>query len=58
MALIDWHDFVVAETIEFTEEEESGLPEPMAPHDLVAAAKREFFEQDVRPLFITPRYLT
>eukprot|EP00897_Mesotaenium_endlicherianum_P000066 jgi/Mesen1/1005/ME000120S00159 len=28
MAMIDWHDFVVVETIEFVDEEEEGLPQP------------------------------
>ena len=43
---IDWHDFVVAETIEFDAGEEDGLPEPLAPRDLISAVKREIYGDD------------
>ena len=46
MGSIDWHDFVVAETIEFDAGEEEGLPEPLAPRDLVAAVKREIYGEE------------
>jgi splicing factor 3A subunit 1 len=46
MAVIDWHDFVVVETIEFDEDEEEGLPEPMTAQDVISAAKKEFYHQD------------
>ena len=44
-AQIDWHDFVVVETINFTEEETGYFPPPVTPHTLtarlVAQAKHE-----------------
>ncbi|KAK3237352.1 hypothetical protein CYMTET_52569 [Cymbomonas tetramitiformis] len=45
MAMIDWHDFVVVETIEFDPDEDESLPGPMTPQDIVAAAKREPVEE-------------
>ena len=41
MALIDWNDFVVVETIDFFEEEEQQLPEPLSTKELVAMSKVE-----------------
>ncbi|KAI6661657.1 hypothetical protein LOD99_13530 [Oopsacas minuta] len=44
-AQIDWHDFVVVETINFTEEESGFFPPPVTPHTLtarlIAQAKHE-----------------
>ncbi|KAG0607944.1 hypothetical protein M758_8G066200 [Ceratodon purpureus] len=39
MALIDWHDFVVVETIEFAEEEDDELPQPMTLEEVIARSK-------------------
>jgi splicing factor 3A subunit 1 len=39
MALIDWHDFVVVETIEFAEEEDDELPPPMTLEEVIARSK-------------------
>lgn len=39
MALIDWHDFVVVETIEFAEEEDDELPQPMTIEEVVRRSK-------------------
>ena len=35
-ALIDWHDFTVVETVDFEDEEDDDLPEPMTLRDIVA----------------------
>eukprot|EP00227_Mantoniella_beaufortii_P014655 CAMPEP_0197580024 /NCGR_PEP_ID=MMETSP1326-20131121/3912_1 /TAXON_ID=1155430 /ORGANISM="Genus nov. species nov., Strain RCC2288" /LENGTH=321 /DNA_ID=CAMNT_0043143659 /DNA_START=188 /DNA_END=1149 /DNA_ORIENTATION=+ len=35
MAMIDWHDFVVVETIEFFDEEDDDLPAPLSLRDVV-----------------------
>lgn len=39
MALIDWHDFVVVETIEFADEEDDELPQPMTLEEVIARSK-------------------
>ncbi|XP_024402802.1 probable splicing factor 3A subunit 1 isoform X2 [Physcomitrium patens] len=39
MALIDWHDFVVVETIEFAEDEDGELPQPMTLEEVIARSK-------------------
>ena len=36
MALIDWHDFQVVETIDFLDEEDDELPAPLALRDVIA----------------------
>ena len=41
MAMIDWHDFVVVETIDFEDEEDDELPAPLAPDELVRAARQQ-----------------
>lgn len=40
MALIDWHDFVVVETIDFLEEEEATLPQPMSLEEVIRRSKQ------------------
>ena len=39
MALIDWHDFVAVETIEFAEKEDDELPQPMTLEEVIARSK-------------------
>ncbi|KAG6543090.1 hypothetical protein Mapa_015586 [Marchantia paleacea] len=46
MALIDWHDFVVVETIEFAEEEDEELPQPMTLEEVVRRSKALAMEED------------
>ena len=41
MALIDWNDFVVVETIAFLDGEDGQLPEPLSAKDLIAVSKAE-----------------
>lgn len=36
MALIDWHDFVVVETIDFYDEEDEDLPAPLTMQEVIA----------------------
>lgn len=36
MASIDWHDFVVVETIEFDDAEDEELPQPMTLKHIIA----------------------
>jgi splicing factor 3A subunit 1 len=40
-AMIDWHDFVVVETIDFLDEEDDELPEPLTLRDVVAQFRKE-----------------
>lgn len=47
MALIDWHDFVVVETIEFEDGEEAALPPPVSQEELVRKAKQLGMEDDL-----------
>ncbi|KAL3698045.1 hypothetical protein R1sor_012121 [Riccia sorocarpa] len=46
MALIDWHDFVVVETIEFAEEEDEELPQPMTLEEVVRRSKALAMEEE------------
>ncbi|KAL5723011.1 hypothetical protein ACHQM5_006459 [Ranunculus cassubicifolius] len=46
MAMIDWHDFVVVETIEFAEEEED-LPPPMTLEDVIRRSKITSMDDDL-----------
>eukprot|EP00249_Psilotum_nudum_P018493 c26835_g1_i1 orf=261-2729(-) len=39
MALIDWHDFVVVETIEFADDEDEELPQPMTVEEVIRRSK-------------------
>ncbi|QDZ19966.1 subunit 1 of splicing factor 3A [Chloropicon primus] len=41
MALIDWNDFVVVETVDFYEGEDPQLPEPLSSKELVSMSKVE-----------------
>lgn len=46
MALIDWHDFVVVETIEFAEEEDEELPQPMTLEEVIRRSKAAADEEE------------
>ncbi|GBG81804.1 hypothetical protein CBR_g33984 [Chara braunii] len=52
MALIDWHDFYVVETIQFKEEEDEELPAPLTLEEVVRRSKalsmEDFTEEEVR----------
>jgi splicing factor 3A subunit 1 len=50
MALIDWHDFVVVETIEFAEEEDDELPQPMTIEEVVRRSKALAAEEVVEDI--------
>nr|XP_010912053.1 probable splicing factor 3A subunit 1 [Elaeis guineensis] len=39
MAMIDWHDFVVVETIEFADDEDDELPMPMTLEEVIRRSK-------------------
>uniref|UniRef100_A0A0D6QZE4 Splicing factor 3A subunit 1 n=1 Tax=Araucaria cunninghamii TaxID=56994 RepID=A0A0D6QZE4_ARACU len=39
MAMIDWHDFVVVETIEFADDEDEELPQPMTLEEVIRRSK-------------------
>lgn len=39
MQAIDWHDFVVVETIEFFDDEDEELPPPLTLKDVIAMNK-------------------
>ncbi|XP_078445649.1 putative splicing factor 3A subunit 1 [Wolffia australiana] len=45
MAMIDWHDFVVVETIEFADDEDTELPEPLALEEVVRISKAPVLEE-------------
>lgn len=42
---IDWHDFVVVETIDFFDEEDLELPPPMSLKELLAFNKQQQMQQ-------------
>eukprot|EP01026_Neomeris_dumetosa_P038244 TRINITY_DN31169_c0_g1_i1.p1 TRINITY_DN31169_c0_g1~~TRINITY_DN31169_c0_g1_i1.p1 ORF type:complete len:397 (+),score=69.49 TRINITY_DN31169_c0_g1_i1:63-1253(+) len=46
MQLIDWHDFVVVETIDFLDEEDEDLPAPLSKDDVIRMNKvqKQFLE--------------
>ena len=44
MEAIDWHDFVVVETIDFEDGEDETLPEPIAMREIVGYLKRQALE--------------
>nr|XP_019703114.1 probable splicing factor 3A subunit 1 [Elaeis guineensis] len=39
MAMIDWQDFIVVETIEFADDEDDELPMPMTPEEVIRRSK-------------------
>lgn len=46
MASIDWHDFVVVETIEFADDEDDELPVPMTLEEVIRRSKALTLEED------------
>ncbi|KAL9317231.1 hypothetical protein ACSQ67_013748 [Phaseolus vulgaris] len=46
MAMIDWHDFVVVETIDFVDEEDEELPPPMTIEVVIRRSKVSATEDD------------
>lgn len=47
MAMIDWHDFVVVETIDFADDEDEDLPPPMTLEEVIRRSKVSVVEEDV-----------
>ncbi|ERN09458.1 hypothetical protein AMTRI_Chr09g32460 [Amborella trichopoda] len=45
MAMIDWHDFVVVETIEFADDEDEELPQPMTLEEVIRRSKASALEE-------------
>ncbi|XP_078171603.1 putative splicing factor 3A subunit 1 [Carex rostrata] len=50
MAMIDWHDFIVVETIEFAEEEDEELPIPMTLEEVIRRSKFAALEEAELPI--------
>ncbi|KAJ3696394.1 hypothetical protein LUZ61_000099 [Rhynchospora tenuis] len=51
MAMIDWHDFIVVETIEFAEDEDQDLPLPMTLEDVIRRSKLPALDEpDLLPI--------
>ncbi|KAL6567172.1 hypothetical protein OROGR_000840 [Orobanche gracilis] len=46
MAMIDWHDFVVVETIDFADDEDEDLPPPMTLDEVIRRSKISAMEED------------
>ncbi|XP_057982982.1 probable splicing factor 3A subunit 1 [Malania oleifera] len=46
MAMIDWHDFVVVETIDFADDEDEDLPSPMTLEEVVRRSKMSVMEEE------------
>ncbi|KAK4269363.1 hypothetical protein QN277_022527 [Acacia crassicarpa] len=47
MAMIDWHDFVVVETIDFVDDEDKELPLPMTLEEVIRRSKVSSMEEDI-----------
>ncbi|TKY50945.1 splicing factor 3A subunit 1 [Spatholobus suberectus] len=47
MAMIDWHDFVVVETIDFADDEDEELPPPMTIEEVIRRSKMSAMEEDI-----------
>lgn len=46
MAMIDWHDFVVVETIDFADDEDEDLPPPMTLDEVIRRSKMSTAEEE------------
>ncbi|KAL5140561.1 putative splicing factor 3A subunit 1 [Glycine soja] len=46
MAMIDWHDFVVVETIDFADDEDQELPPPMTIEEVIRRSKVTAMEEE------------
>ncbi|GER46208.1 Swap (Suppressor-of-White-APricot)/surpdomain-containing protein [Striga asiatica] len=47
MAMIDWHDFVVATSIDFADDEDDDLPPPMTLEEVIRRSKMSAMEEDI-----------
>ncbi|XP_061355455.1 probable splicing factor 3A subunit 1 [Gastrolobium bilobum] len=47
MAMIDWHDFVVVETVDFADDEDEELPPPMTLEEVVRRSKVSTMEEEI-----------
>ncbi|KAF5178337.1 Splicing factor 3a subunit [Thalictrum thalictroides] len=47
MAMIDWHDFVVVEQIEFADDEDEELPPPMTLEEVIRRSKVSSMDEDL-----------
>jgi splicing factor 3A subunit 1 len=47
MAMIDWHDFVVVEMIDFADDEDDDLPPPMTLEEVIRRSKVSVMEEDI-----------
>uniref|UniRef100_A0A2P2MQK5 Uncharacterized protein MANES_04G066600 n=1 Tax=Rhizophora mucronata TaxID=61149 RepID=A0A2P2MQK5_RHIMU len=47
MAMIDWHDFVVVETIDFADDEDEDLPPPMTLEEVIRRSKISTADEEV-----------
>ncbi|KAI3921104.1 hypothetical protein MKX01_036083 [Papaver californicum] len=50
MAMIDWHDFVVVEAIDFVDDEDEDLPPPMTLEEVIRRSKITSMDEDVEPV--------
>ncbi|OAY79698.1 putative splicing factor 3A subunit 1 [Ananas comosus] len=46
MAMIDWHDFIVVEMIEFADDEDEELPKPMTLEEVIRRSKMSSLEDE------------
>lgn len=46
MAMIDWHDFVVVETIDFADDEDEDLPPPMTLEEVIRRSKMSAIDEE------------
>ncbi|XP_057811987.1 probable splicing factor 3A subunit 1 [Salvia miltiorrhiza] len=46
MAMIDWHDFVVVESIDFADDEDEDLPPPMTLEEVIRRSKMSAMEEE------------
>lgn len=46
MAMIDWHDFVVVESIDFADDEDEDLPPPMTLEEVIRRSKMSTVEEE------------
>ncbi|CAK9326147.1 unnamed protein product [Citrullus colocynthis] len=47
MAMIDWHDFVVVEAIDFADDEDEDLPPPMTLEEVIRRSKISVAEEEI-----------
>nr|XP_029118322.1 probable splicing factor 3A subunit 1 [Elaeis guineensis] len=54
MAMIDWHDFVVVETIEFADDEDDELPMPMTLEEVIRRSKMSVLGEEAAMETVEP----